>query len=596
MSDSDKNLYPHDFIKIDYPSENLPALDIFNKLYQLVFDYKWVGDKFLPKSSNHIIKTEHLSLLLAWPGILAMEIATLVGKKDYKNQLSSVRELLNSDVDYSRARAFFNDLIAPKPTSEELLKKIKELDISHDDFEISRLGNIMHKIIPELYTTISLLFNPGFIYKSIGLEMSFLSILLRNYYVICLMIADLIRKDKVEISEGSQHITFREIKELLDEMEIKKEFDIYFFSTLFSHIQTSKNNDAISEFFAKEEIKKGFRIHKTIDVPFLKLSLEKLDMGNDRFDNFAWIKRKVGPLEKKLKIENHGVAYDANPLSGKPVHIDYDLWYLLQNEITKGQESLNPTFLFLSNQKEGKLNLQYLLEALSLTAAQCSKTVGKFKEVWDEFLYNPDEIIKNNISDYINWISPIIKNCDTREQCLDFKYLSRIVKLHGTETNDAKFKKISKDIVEAEKNHIPKKLKEKLIQGVEELLDFVDFAISYFQGIGKESLLSEEETDKIKLLEFFDKHKSKYTYLCLLDHSIIEKIKFELRTEDNAIRDNITLTLVELNNLFGGATMTKNKLSVLLGFKSGESPKYEKWRDKSLKDIYPHVYTKKRKK
>ena len=70
--------------------KNLPAFDIFDKLFQIALNYKLKNGEPSHRTSDPI-KVKNISLLLAWPGILVLELATLTGRGNYKKQLTSLR-------------------------------------------------------------------------------------------------------------------------------------------------------------------------------------------------------------------------------------------------------------------------------------------------------------------------------------------------------------------------------------------------------------------------------------------------------------------------------------------------------------------------
>ena len=112
-------------------SSDLPAFDIFEKLFQIAFNCKWEGDTVVHKNSN-AIKVKHLSLLFAWPGILEMQLATLTGNDNYKKQLDDLRNLLNGKVEYPQIRDFLDSLIKPKSIPPTLIEEANKAKNSGD--------------------------------------------------------------------------------------------------------------------------------------------------------------------------------------------------------------------------------------------------------------------------------------------------------------------------------------------------------------------------------------------------------------------------------------------------------------------------------
>ncbi len=126
-------------------TKDLPAFDIFKKLFQITFDCVWDGDNIdtVTRRKSRDIEQKHISLLLAWPGILAMELASLTRNKEYTIQLDKLRKLLAAEVDYPEVRDFLDKMIPKITIPQDLLDEANKAIKNGDD---NRLQDIKYQL------------------------------------------------------------------------------------------------------------------------------------------------------------------------------------------------------------------------------------------------------------------------------------------------------------------------------------------------------------------------------------------------------------------------------------------------------------------
>jgi len=565
---SDSKIFPslNDLLTIDQPLTDLPAFDIFNKLNRIALNYKWDGEELCHQNSNRI-EFKNFSLLLAWPGILALEIAALTGNKQYKEHLASLRNLLNSDAQYTDIRLFLDKLLIFRPIPKEILEELKNTKINGDSDKIVYLREKLGDFQPELFKTLALLFDPKFIKKDHKHILLFIKLFLGNYYIICLMIAQYLKEDTNEA-----YIAFESIEEILSECGMKDQLDIYSLSQLWFHAWNSISNDALMNFdYAKKSKGLKFLIKEIMDVPKSQLKLEKMWLGDDNIENFAWINNYETSMREIV-----GLAHNFNPNT----LFNYELWYMVSWEIINGKESINRSFLFVGDEKSKDKTLQNLFIQLYKLVKHSSILTKSLLESWNGFIDDDvEEAIGSNLFEFNEWIFPLLESYEMRNQLFSFKSLSRLIENLHNELDYKIIEEACTDFKEAKRYHIQPDLLNKLLAADKELRVFINLIISEIKK-GKNRL-----GDQDKLLRFFDNHKDEYKYLYLLEHKDIKNINFS--NDRNDYKKNRRNVLPTFYKKMGGKhNISGSTLAVLIqkasphDLKRNKFFKYAKYQNK----------------
>ncbi len=513
--------------------KNLPAFDIFDRLFQIALNYKLEGGEPSHRNSDPI-EFKNFSLLLAWPGILALELATLTGRRDYKKELASLRNLLKEGAGYTEIRNFLDNLLDYTPVPEELIKEEISAQKSGNPKKIASIKKKIREFQPELFETLNLLFDQKFIAKEHSMYFELLKFLLGNYHIMCLMVAKHLTQDK------KAYITSEDITAILNQCGIENQPDIYYVSRFWYQSLLRINNDAINAFniICKNLKKNELLLTTPIDIPSLPFCLEKLYL--DENERFAFITEHDTSKEFEM-TKSKGVAHRISPnkFSG------YDLWCMLWNKGIDGQKNSINSFLFISDKKHGADELENLLYQFYQIALYSSGVMHSLIKSWGNFIDDAEDMIDSNLIGFKDWYLSIIKDYKTRDQLLKFKPVSRIIK---SLEND--FSKIFK---KAEIDHIPDDIRGKVLKANDELLAFMDLVSKKYQA----SLEKRGSTKNLLIL--FDKYKEKCEYLKFLSHKQVdEDISFE--AGGNFKKDTQTKILPVIYEKLTGKKITKDNL------------------------------------
>jgi len=495
-------------------SSDLPAFDIFEKLFQIAFNCKPEGDTFVHRNSK-TIKVKHLSLLFAWPGILEMQLAMLTGNDKYKKQLDNLRNLLDGKVEYPQIRDFLDNLIKPKSITTTLLKEANKAKNSGDYNKLYDLKKQMRKYHPKIFETLTLLLHPKSIHMGYNTNMGRLTYFLGNYYIFCCMIAKFI-----EGAKGDAYITIRDIQNVLESCKIKDQLDIYFLSKIWMDVQSAKTNEALSSPFSLNVKRRGSIVYlaEPISVPSIQLILHKIKIA--KYLTYAFVERydkSVTNLD--IVGESCGLALNINPFE----NFQYYLWHLRLKDEISDNNKLTTAFLFLDANGQGDDILANLIIRLCQVANQSAVAMKSIIDSWEEFIDSPAGIVKSNLEKYDDWIFSLIENYEARDELFNFKAFSRIIGDIDTDLEYTVIKEVRDEYKTAKRYHIPIELKQKLLEAKAELDLFVGLVI-------KSTTVYEEA-----VLNYFNENRSKYTYLDLLEHDDIKRIIFS--TEANASRN-----------------------------------------------------------
>jgi hypothetical protein len=490
--------------------KNLPAFDIFDRLFQIALNYKFEGGEPSHLNSDPI-KFEHFSLLLAWPGILALELATLTGRRDYKNQLTSLKNLLKQNAGYTEIRNFLDNLLDYTPVPEELINEERSAQKRGVPKKIASVKKKIREFQPELFKTLNLLFDQKFIVKEHSIYFELFKFVIGNYYIMCLMVAKHLSQDK------KTYITSEDITAILNQCGIKNQPNIYYVSRFWYQELLKISNDAITAFNIICKKAKGAAIATTlIDIPSLPFSLEKLYF--DENERFAFITEYHDTPKEFETKKSKGFAHKISPNSFS----GYDLWCLSWNKNIAEQKNSNKSFLFISDKKHGADELENILYQLYQVALYSSGVMNSLITSWGDFIDDAENMIDSNLIGFKDWYLSIVKDYKTRDQLLKFKPVSRIIKSLENE--------FSEILKKAEIDHIPDDIREKVLKANEELKSFINLVSEQYP----DSLEKRGSTKNLLIL--FDKYKEKCEYLKFLSHKQVDE-DISFNTGQNYLRD-----------------------------------------------------------
>jgi len=530
---------------------NLPALDIFAKLFEKTFHCSLTGDAAVHNSSK-VVEPKHLSLLFAWPGILEMELAAITGNKEYKKKLDMLRNLLHEEAEYPQIRDFLDDLIKLE-VPPSLLKEAREARNSGDNEKLKDLRKKSRDFFPKVFKTLRLLLHS----KSIHMEpqMGRLAFLFGNYHILCCMIVKLLEKKK-----GDAYITKREIKNVRKKCEIKNQFYIYSPSQLWMDFQTVITKKYLKRCISFNMEEDDASIANFIEVPSIKMNFHTIKIAQK--DTYAFVEqydKSINGIDEAIKV--YGMAFNMNPF----VNLEHYLWRLIVEEEISDNKSFTTAFLFLDPEGKGNTILSDIRIRLTQIARQSSLTIQSIINSWETFIENSTDIIDQKIDKLAESITPLLEDYELREEFFDYKAFSRIIGDLDTELEHEIVKEIRGDYEEANKYHISIKRRRELLEAKEELDIFVRLVIK------NPDVWKKEEQE----LEYFDENRSKFTYLKLLKRAEVRKIKFS--TEGNAMRNNRRKILTIINKKLGGKPLVSGStLTKLLRLEKGEA-KYMKY-------------------
>jgi len=454
-------------------TKDLPALDIFKKLFQITFDCVWDGDNIdtVTRRKSRDIEQKHISLLLAWPGILAMELASHTRNKEYIIQLDKLRKLLAAEVDYPEVRDFLDKMIPKKTIPPDLLDEANKARKSGDNNRLKDIKYQLRDFHPRIYETIAFLINPKFIPKTDNIKTGLLTIAIGHYFILCCMIARLIEK-----KDNVAYITQGDIINVLGECEISDQLDIYQISKIqMDALIASANKELISfnhNNFLSYLKNLGYKenialVTKSVHVPSVQLFLHR--MGKKAGTTYALVERYDNPANILAKsMDFSGVAITFDPLS----QFKYDLWQIVLKEESVKKKSLSKSFMFLDPEGIGEDTFSNLLIRMCQTGEQSSLIMKSIINSWDELIDNPKKITESN--KYEDLPSFLKQDYNRREAFFDFKPLFNSVLSLDKDADLENFDKTRKELISLFKKHISQELGEKLRATKEEIDDILD--------------------------------------------------------------------------------------------------------------------------
>jgi len=510
-------------------SKDLPAFDIFEKLLQLVLNCKWEGDAIVC-SDSEAIKTEHMPLLFAWPGILQIHLATITGKKEYSQQLNNLNKAFNDKIEYLQLRDLIDNLIKSKPFSK---KKYQPPNLLSASFILLNTKKIL----------VGPLSNYVRLRGSLG-----------NFSILCCMISKLLGSTKEDAI-----ITEKEIGDVFEKFITMNKLDIYWLSTYWMLNLCGDFDSKLDSFISSNTNRKGsIKFHKDSNkVPSIQRVIHKIE--NESLLTYA-IMKKLDDSRINTDIDVNSCELAVNINQNK--YFDYYLWQMrLKEELS--DKNFKTIFLFLDPNGRGNDIFTNLVIRLYQVAKQSSLAMQAIRESWEGFIDDPAKTIELQLDDFDAWINLLFEKYDIRDEFFNFKALSRIVGNLDTDLDYEIIKEVRDEYKTAKHYHIPIELSQKLLKAKEELDLFVGLVIK------NPDVFVEED-----ILMYFDEHRSKYSYMDLLEHDDIKRIVFS--TEANALRENRRNILQIINKKLGGRDIKKSTLTKLLGLEPGEG-KYLKY-------------------
>lgn len=534
-------------------SKELPAIDIFEDLFHLVFNCKWEGENIIQRELSPI-KQEDISLLLAWPGILMIHLAEITGDTTYQNSLKELRGILSGDTNAGQIRAFLDTIIVPQKIPNNLFKEAQEA-LKNENYEaLNKLRKKIHRYLPRIIIKFLLLLHPKNLSFVLNLDLIVLYHSLSNYFVLCCMLIRCLDRN-----DGDRYITNREVDEGYFKCGLQNQFDVYWISRIWSAYLNYIIKLEVNRFskFSQENKDPTVIVFSKICTPSLKISIHRILPEN----TFAYIKEfDCDPDELVLFGNLKGFGYNISRNLG----YDSDLWKLFSFNYPKSNG-----YLYFNEKNDFQNNTGPLVGGLYKSARQSAIAIKSIITSWDTFLKDPYEIIEEKLEKFDEWIfSFIYDSFQTRDEFLKFKSFTRVIGDIDTELDYEIVNEVRDKYKEAKHYHIPNELRQKLLKAKEELDIFVKLVIKKLKL--QEGRLGDEDN----LLNYFDAHKEKFNYLKLLEHNDIKKLNFS--TGANASRDNRRKILPIINKKLGGKNYKESALTKLLGLEPG-GEKYLKY-------------------
>ena len=264
-------------------SKELPALGIFEDLFDLAFNCKWEGEKVVKRNPG-ATEQKNLSLLLAWPGILMIHLAQITGDTTYKKNLNELIGMLDDDTDSDQIRAFLDSIIESKKIPKTLFEEIQEALKNKNYDALEKLRKKIHQYLPRIFINILLLLHPKNLSFVLSTDLIVLIHALSNYYVLCCMAARCFERN-----DGDRYITNRELNEAYFKCGLQNQLDIYSISRIWPGFLGPIINIEFNNFSKSNEENKNLEtlIFSRISTPSIKIFFYRIFPEN----TFTYIKK-----------------------------------------------------------------------------------------------------------------------------------------------------------------------------------------------------------------------------------------------------------------------------------------------------------------
>jgi hypothetical protein len=441
---------------------HLPAFDLFLKLFEKSFNCSIDGKTaiFDPKQ----IEENHLSLLLAWPGILTIKLSSLTNHKKHEEQLKTVTNLLKSDNEYQAIHDVFETLIEVNPIPEGLFDKINVAKNDSDFEKLRELNKQMHALLPETLQTIILLFNPGFkIHSEFDTYFSHFIYSLGNYFIIFCIIAKFVSGKNEEA-----YVTIDNIQKVLRKCNLKDQIDLFNLSLIWIDLMEASAGKVLNIMINKNK-KHALPPQHSYPIPSTQLHLNKF--AGEEKPAVAFIDPHDSIIDEHGDIGTVGFALDINVFKD----LDYHLWHIgVRNEKVSENEPIVGSYLFDENKSDGNNLLEILMNRLYQTAKKSSLMAAAIMYLWNEFVDDPAEIVQQNSDEFNRALISLIENYETRKELFNYKDLLRSILSIDKDINNEEFDKSRKKIITSYRKHISPELEKILLEANNEIYDILD--------------------------------------------------------------------------------------------------------------------------
>jgi hypothetical protein len=209
-----------------------PSFNLFIRLFEKAFNCSLEGKTLSYDPKN--IDVQQLPLLLAWPGILIMKLASITGHKEYDNQLKTLKELLDVEMEYQKIFNMLESLIKTGPIPKDLLNKSDEAQKNGDRNQLRDIIKEMRPFFPKVLETFVLMVHPKSIHVDSQIILRDFIFSLGNYFIICLIVIKVL-----ETNDAETYITRDEINKIFQQHNIKDQIDIFNFSSILTNLMAS---------------------------------------------------------------------------------------------------------------------------------------------------------------------------------------------------------------------------------------------------------------------------------------------------------------------------------------------------------------------
>lgn len=484
-------------------------LDRFNAVYEKIFPLSDPNNQNSRSFNINALTDENISILLSWPGILAIKIAEQTGEKELTKKL-------------------------------EILKK--QLKPKKDD--TTNIYKTIHPIIQTIMSRLFFLVHP----KSMPLDYDIIKNLFfsvsQYFLLVCFLVRYKVAKEKKIC------LSFENIVEILDESSGDNLFEkIMIFLGLYWL--------ALAQGVVLNETNRHFKnIRTSYPASTIPIGSENLTMYQRRNDDeyFCYIEQKGNDDPNSF-----GFGIDINQLN----NIHFRVWMMEFSHYdddcsdqNKSKENQMPPFYgyFFENHiiiDESDITKE-LLKCIFKIANETCDEAKAISDMWDDFITKPEKHIniKTNLPDFESWIKAIINSPQYLEEFKNFNSLfaavgSADLKIKQDKEIITTVTEQRKALINKLKCHISPQDQKKLIEAHNEIKNFFMVLKSNQQTrlvVGKETkwVNSKIELDKKDItnldgesvMQFLEKKKNKSNYLKYIDTDLFQKKFIEIDEEE----------------------------------------------------------------
>ena len=361
-----------------------PGIKIFDEIFDQIFEYSSKTDKWTYHPKN--IKKDHLSLLLAWPGIFTFEFAEITGDKALAKKIRKLHKLLKDTTvkeQGSDIEKQVTDLI------QEVLSRVYFLT----------LPDSLH-IDPKLIRT--------------------LTFLISQYLIICSILIDVFAND--ESSENRIFISNDKVVKLITEYRIKNNIVHHFhLISLWWLFQSLDFADAyVHKFYTNS---KNFFYKNSTEFPRDNLVLDNY-VNENRNEIGIILKKDCSQLNKN---EQFGLAIDLNTSYNLKDYIS--VFLVCFDQPFENEEQIMNGFFFVKRFDIGDDLCEELFRYMNILAKQISHNANEIIESLENFINSPAEFILPNLNNnkFSNYIDRLNKSHRSVQVLKDFSELKRSI-------------------------------------------------------------------------------------------------------------------------------------------------------------------------